>query len=241
MLKITVKLNVPESLRRGYIPVMDDSNYVDIDVPEDLDAASLKVIADVLDKPSRGRWSLNVEDTWLSVPEPTVAGLLEGIADTRRNVEKHKADAAARKRWKAELDAANQASMEAARAAVMATAEAQADWIQAHGSEWLRRMSAAGIEHEAAYRDERLAMERRRWKWLDDGAEGELDLPRNVPVADLDLLDEAQKDDPDAVLRYFCRDDDEDDRADTLRGYVCVATFLGRPIVSHERITLTDA
>lgn len=114
------------------------------------------------------------------------------------------------------------------------------DWIREHGSPRLKRMLEEGIEHMATYRSERLALERPGWSFAND-VRGDADEPRNPPKEAFDLLDEARAIAADAQLVYwvaerdcegcrerYCPDHGEDY---TVRGYTCVATFLGRKIV----------
>lgn len=111
----------------------------------------------------------------------------------------------------------------------------RADWIAEHGSERLRRLVAEGIEHDAVYRDERLAVDRPGWDWLADSDWGEASLaePRNASEAALRLLDRARKSDPAAHLQYFVLQQDDDT---TDRGYVVVTEFLGRDIVWNDDV-----
>src|SRR5579884_1643126 len=132
------------------------------------------------------------------------------------------------------------------------------EWIAAHGSRRLRRLAAEGIEHDAVYRDERLALERPAWQWsqLGDGEHLPGREPRNAPEAALDLLDAARQDDPGAELRYLDsrrhvphyedtpdvdRDDcplcdDDGDHTVGHAEYRCYARFLGRLIVTREAV-----
>lgn len=104
----------------------------------------------------------------------------------------------------------------AEKAAVVAERE---NWIRANGSDRLRRCLAEGIEHAAAYRDERLNAERPGWQWY-KAVEGEYDEPRNPPLEAFATLDEARKVDPEAKLVHVEGD-----------GYAAAAEFLGVGIV----------
>ena len=106
-----------------------------------------------------------------------------------------------------------------------------AAWITANGSARLRRCLAEGVECAAAYRDERLVMERPGWVLDTDGTDSE---PRNPPDEAFALLDEARKTAPDAKLNYLTYEDQTDEETGDVtagwRGYVAVAEFLGRTI-----------
>lgn len=111
----------------------------------------------------------------------------------------------------------------------------RAAWIEAHGSPRLRRLLAEEIEHEAVYRDERLALERPGWRW-DTITGTQQHEPRNAPDSALDLLDEARKLAPDARLVYWTVDEAPDDEYEdvsrvAVRGYTCEAKFMGSTIV----------
>ncbi len=126
--------------------------------------------------------------------------------------------------------AAEKAEAEKAAKAALARADMEA-WIAAHGSERLRRCVAEGIECAAAYRDERLALERPGWEWDTDGEDLE---PRNPPEAAFAVLDEARETAPEARLSHLVIADETDDDGDVVsegwRGYVALAGFLGRGI-----------
>lgn len=121
------------------------------------------------------------------------------------------------------------------KAAEQAETRERLAWIAANGSERLRRCVAEKISCLATYRDERLAAERPGWRWWDAVRGKDLD-PRNPPAEAFDLLDEARAIAPDAELRFVEADaetDDEtgDETAHEIRGYACLANFLGRQIV----------
>lgn len=137
----------------------------------------------------------------------------------------------------------------ALRAERMATAEREAaereaeaardraEWIEAHGSERLRRCTAEGIECEAAYRDERIAAERPGWRWERKVAGQDRD-PRNPPVEAFMLLDEARKVDPQCTLRRWvvdheCNEDcvGGDCPKYDFAGYVAMGKLLGQDII----------
>jgi hypothetical protein len=141
---------------------------------------------------------------------------------------------------KQEQDTADRIKREAeaaqAKAAAIAAAKAEeATWIAAHGSARLRRCLAEGIECSAAYRDERLALERVGWRWADtvrgSGAE-----PRNPTDEAFDLLDLARTSDPEAKLVFWTADEEVGDDTGDIglaqwREYAAVGEFLGRAIV----------
>src|SRR5581483_2250467 len=126
--------------------------------------------------------------------DPDVAAAVEATQEVVRAEKERLARERAAERERAERERAE------AERAYVADREA---WIAEHGSSRLRRLVAEGIEHDAVYRDERLAMERPAWQWsrLDGNLPGAE--PRNAPEEALDLLDAARADDPDAVLRYL--------------------------------------
>jgi hypothetical protein len=155
----------------------------------------------------------------------------------------------------AEIVAAHRAARESAAAdktrqaaeAAEAKAAALADraaWIKQHGSSRLKRLVAAAIEHDAVYRDERIAHDRPEWIWSARAGIGALESPRNAPEAALDLLDAARATEPKSQLKYYriCReasDDDEDDGDEIVEaGYVAEATFLDRDIVTRARVRI---
>ena len=131
----------------------------------------------------------------------------------------------------AERDAEIQRRMRIAAARREADAQAYADqraaWIEAHGSPRLRRLATAEIEHDAVYRDERLAVERSGWRY--DSGQVDYEDPRNCPESALDLLDHARQMDQDAYLQYIPIDDRPESAI--TQAYVAVAEFLGRDIV----------
>lgn len=108
-------------------------------------------------------------------------------------------------------------------------------WIAANGSDRLRRCIAEGIECAAVYRDERLALERIGWVWL-NSLRGDTTDPRNPPASAFDLLDEARKACPIAKLQFYKADAETDDvtgdeTAPAVRAYVAESEFLGYTIV----------
>jgi len=170
------------------------------------------------------RISARVEEVRAFI-EPGVAAWQQAQIDERARREAEKAE---REAEKAEKEAVK-----------VRFAEERDDWISDHGSERLRRCLAEGIECTAAYRDERLEVERPGWEWLDDTCYG-LDDPRNPPADAFELLDKARLCVPEAKLRYYvvyheCDEDCDHYGEDTPEyeetGYVAVADFLGRRIV----------
>jgi len=108
----------------------------------------------------------------------------------------------------------------------------RAAWIDEHGSNRLKLCLAEGIECDAIYYDERLALERAGWRWADD-VPGEDDEPRNPPDAALEMLiigraTLPQTERAGAVLRYWV---DNSEYGNSRRGYVVMAEFLGSSIV----------
>jgi hypothetical protein len=111
-------------------------------------------------------------------------------------------------------------------------------WAQQHGSTRLQRALAEGIECEAVYRDERLAVERPGWVWA-SAVDGDHSEPRNPRDEAFALLDKARAIDPEARLVWWqaehsCDEGEcyghecpEYDR----REYACLAGFLDRLIV----------
>lgn len=94
------------------------------------------------------------------------------------------------------------------------------EWIRAFGSKRLKRMLEEEIECKAVYRDERLAAERPGWVYYNDIPERTHD-PRNPPESAFDILDEARKVEPEAVLEFI----------DNPSRYVAVASFMGENIL----------
>jgi hypothetical protein len=172
--------------------------------------------------------------------------------------------------WQAELDVvrdrnhaealaerqrklADEEKAEKARDAEKAAQKAEREaWVLQHGSKRLQRLLAEKIEHDSVYFDERLTHEHPAWEWqseiVADGFKYELKAPRNAPEKALDLLDEARKDVPDAMLQYLTiyrpiGDDwdetvDEDGDAVDCRGYCATGKFLGKNIVLKLRVWL---
>lgn len=139
------------------------------------------------------------------------------------------ADSAAARKAAADKDAADKAAAEAAARDEMLA------WIAAHGSPRLRRCVAEGIECRAAYRDERLAVDRPGWRWY-EAVRGEFDAPRNPPEDAFAQLDAARKTSPDAQLGWHTADEETDNEtgdvtADAWQGYIAHAEFLGRTII----------
>lgn len=112
------------------------------------------------------------------------------------------------------------------------------EWIQQHGSDRLKKCVAEEIECTAAYRDERLSMERPGWTWYNE-AKGASESPRNPPVEAFDVLAEARKLEPSAEMFFHTvegepggYDDDGDycEETEGWRGYTAEAEFLGKVI-----------
>lgn len=114
-------------------------------------------------------------------------------------------------------------------------------WIRQYGSPRLQRCLEEGIEVGAAYRDERLALERPGWRWEEKvyGAKSE---PRNPPAEAFQLLDEARATDPDAKLYHWAVEHDREEcQKDSgepcdcpkyvWTGYVAMSSFLGKAVI----------
>lgn len=151
-----------------------------------------------------------------------VPGLVEKIEYAQAIADEKNAE----RKAKAEQEKAEKA------AAAQRAEEEKAAWIEAHGSNRLRRMAQEGIECGAVYRDERLALDRPGWRWLDD-VPGENKDPRNVPEEAFAVLDEARKIDAEAELEYWvvkheCDEScyGDDCPAYDWTGYVATARFL---------------
>ncbi|MBT8430115.1 MAG: hypothetical protein KJN79_09415 [Gammaproteobacteria bacterium] len=143
-------------------------------------------------------------------------------------------------------EAARQAAAAAERAEKEAAEAAErAEWIAAHGSSRLQRMDKEGIELMAAYRDERLHLERPGWQW-ELLVPGRYKEPRNPPESALDLLDDAREtlpetERPDAKLVYWVESACDEDECDGgsgcpgnhygYHGYAVMAEFMGRDIL----------
>jgi len=158
---------------------------------------------------------------------------------------------AAKERYEEQLRrerAEHAARIAAEDAAKQAAAAEKRAWIEAHGSQRLKRLLAEGIEHDAIYRDERLAHDCPGWTWEENicgrGRKYKISEPRNAPEEALDLLDRARQTVPDATLAYYIvyrpARYDEDDDGDVIaeRGYVAKADFLGRTIITSDRVVL---
>lgn len=134
----------------------------------------------------------------------------------------------------------------AAKALKEITADKRAAWIAQHGSHRLKRLVVEGIEHEAVYRDERLAIDRPGWAWYETLYPCTSVEPRNPPEAALDLLDGARIIEPAAKLIYVrlyrpAKDGEEGDAdGDVLasRAYIATAKFMGRDIVMTQWLTI---
>jgi len=131
-------------------------------------------------------------------------------------------------------------SLDAKEAAIKSAVEQeQLDWINANGSSRLKRATAEGINCDAIYRDERLALDRPGWCWYSD-CDGKSDHPRNPPDEAFEVLDEARKVEPTAKLQYHVIEaaemEDENgyatgDMSPAWRGYTAEAPFLGNKLI----------
>jgi len=103
--------------------------------------------------------------------------------------------------WNEAIRAVNEAEARRVQAERAATLEIEATerqtWIETHGSERLRLLLAGGYEHEAVYRDERLALDLPGWVSDPSNLDGEHDKvgspkePRNPPLDALRARKEA--------------------------------------------------
>lgn len=149
-----------------------------------------------------------------------------------------------KEKWERE-DAARYERQAAEEAAKAAAAKKLLDqrmaWAKQHGSERLKKCIAEGIEHDAIYRDERLAIERPGWRWEREVPGGD-DEPRNPPLKALKMLEKARETDPEAKLVYWTvdacddeHDEDEDDECpgyhEGWRGYAVLADYMDTQIV----------
>ena len=148
---------------------------------------------------------------------------LAELEAARRNTENAERRAAA----KAEQEAAEvRRKAEKAKADARRAAEIAA-WAKGHGSPRLKRCVAEGIDCEAIYLDERMAMEFSGWRR--DGRDlPNWEDPRNPPESALALLDQARaslpagwsdEDRESAELRYWTKKDEYGERHS---GYVVV-------------------
>ena len=97
----------------------------------------------------------------------------------------------------------------------------------------LRRSLDEGIECQAVYRDERLALERPGWRWLKK-VRGNTNPARNVKEEAFDLLDEARTTAPMAQLVYWCvkaKPGEGDGKKYLWVGYAAVDFYLDGQIV----------
>lgn len=115
-------------------------------------------------------------------------------------------------------------------------------WIEAHGSDRLRRLVREEIEYTRVYGDERLAAERAGWSWCSTVCGDSHDLRgTSVTPAHLAALDAARQVAPDAKLDWWGDGDhvrgcqcptDEYTDGPTVRGRVVLTVeYLGRWIV----------
>lgn len=225
------KVNVPEPLKR--LPPIDETRVPSMPTLAGYGWTLSHRVVHTTDGKSVGSVAIAIMQA-LSPHE--LAGLL---ADADRVVAEYERIADERESAVAARVAEALVSEDAAlRAIVERSAPGRAAWINQRGSRRLKRLLAEGIEHEAVYRDERLAMERPGWEWEPD--EIALHSPRNPPEEALDLLDRARTTAPDAVLMHYVAEadgnDDEMDQPSRERGYVAAANFLSRTIVSCERL-----
>lgn len=145
------------------------------------------------------------------------------------------AEIAAERAARDERERARKAGIAAREATFRADAER---WIGEHGSARLRRIVSEGFlaDSVAVYRDERLAVERPGWQWLErgDGVGDDFE-PRNPDLGAFALLDAARAVDSAATLRRWIRHVDAtseyDDDGEHEERWCCTAIFLGRDVV----------
>jgi hypothetical protein len=102
------------------------------------------------------------------------------------------------------------------------------DWVRAKGSARLQKALELDLLRDSmgVYRAERLAIERRGWRWLDK--QGDVLRPIHNPSEEaLDLLAEARLLDEEARLVWLAESPVEYEKA----GPVVRSTFLGRDIL----------
>lgn len=102
------------------------------------------------------------------------------------------------------------------------------EWVPEHGSSRLRKAMSLGLLDSSmtVYRDERLQKEHPGWTWMRPTG-GKLRSILNPQEPDLDLLIEARKWDPSAMLQWYSPSEID-------KGHpVVVARFLGRRIMGN--------
>lgn len=162
-------------------------------------------------------------------PDEARAAVLEGWLGDGHGYQYLKLTGEADRRQRAIIDAHREERAAAEQAAIDA-------WIEAHGSDRLKRCAREGIECTAIYRDERLLAERPGWQWYDQ-VPGETDDPRNPPADAFAVLDRARALEPQAKLQRYTVDHEHGDECCgdcprfEVHAYVAEAEFLGRVIV----------
>ncbi len=199
---------------------------------EATDEEILEYWSDYNDGPTLFHWGFRSDDDKREACQ-ALGDRLDALRQRRREQLASQKAEAERRRAAAEVQNRAKADRERAEREV---------WIEAHGSDRLRRLVAEEIEYRAVYSRERLALERPGWAWaVMPGAAAE---PRNAPTVALDLLDQARASVPEdqredvRLVRWTVEfasgddyGDDSYDEPETVHGYTCEARFLGRVIV----------
>jgi hypothetical protein len=164
------------------------------------------------------------------------AGVAEEAARCMR-LEARDREEAARRLENVEIGRARDAKEQAEKAA---KAQAEREWIDAHGSPRLQALVAHGLSVGPLYAEERMALERRGWTstLTGDGITCTDRDPYLPTQADLDALDGVLCADPAATLRRITlyRQDPESEDADSdgdvvaARGHAIRSTYLEREI-----------
>lgn len=129
-------------------------------------------------------------------------------------------------RAKAEAEAEEEARKAVEQAEKDRVEEDKRQWIEQHATSRLKKAYKYGFEHEAIYRDERIAHDVPGWSY--DDTPWEFYDPRNPTVEALSLY-EAHKDDCDGVELVWV------DEAEDGRGYTCTAEYLGWSLVLKSK------
>lgn len=125
---------------------------------------------------------------------------------------------------RAAIVAARKQADDDAAAAKVAAAMAERDaWIDAHGSDHLRRMRAEGIGHTQTYLGERLAVDRPGWQFIGMARGKESPPVEDVPAEAFAVLDAARVTAPKAKLIRWAEDG--------MYRFAARSSFLGRKIV----------
>lgn len=184
----------------------------------------------------RGHDSVAIEPAW---PGDRGTSVIKDVVESPDAIAWQREIDAKNKRERDRIDAIVEEEERTKEGARLATESIRDGWIREHGSERLRWLLDEGLELDAVYRDERLALERPGWQWSArvDGAGKD---PRNPPLEAKAILDEARKLEPGAVLRWLvvehehdesCEGLDEDCQTYQSTRYIAGAEFLGKEIL----------